>query len=123
MFLPKKSFPVTVNLLVIACCVLFTLSSLSVMAHSGGEVISKKPQRLSRLMECWMRRSGTQHFKNRPPCKILSQTPAILNTSKISIKLFPAAVQVATQTMVDSVSVVANSMAMMIWGRIKQAQK
>ena len=42
MFLPKKSFSVTVNLLVIACCVLFTLSTLSVMAHSGGEVTSKK---------------------------------------------------------------------------------
>ena len=42
MFFSKKSFSVKLNLFVIACCVLFALSTLSVMAHSGGEVISKK---------------------------------------------------------------------------------
>ena len=42
MFLSKKSWAVKINLFIIACCVLFTLSTLSVMAHSGGEVTSKK---------------------------------------------------------------------------------
>ena len=42
MFFEKESFSVKANLLTIVCCILFTLSTLSVMAHSGGEVTSKK---------------------------------------------------------------------------------
>ena len=44
MFLSKNPFSVKINLFTIACCVLFTLSTLSVMAHSGGEVMSKKTE-------------------------------------------------------------------------------
>ena len=40
----KKSFFVKISLFTIACCVLFTLPTLSVMAHSGGEVTSKKTE-------------------------------------------------------------------------------
>lgn len=42
MFFSKKSCAVKINLFIIACCVLFTLSTPSVMAHSGGEITSKK---------------------------------------------------------------------------------
>ena len=42
MFLSKKPCAVKINLFSIACCVLFTLSTLPVIAHSGGEITSKK---------------------------------------------------------------------------------
>lgn len=43
MFFQKKSFSVKANTVFsILCCLLFVLSTLSVMAHSGGEVTSKK---------------------------------------------------------------------------------
>ena len=44
MFVPQKLLSVKFNLFIIACCVLFTLSTLPVMAHSGGEVTSKKTE-------------------------------------------------------------------------------
>ena len=43
MFLPKKSFSIkATTAFAILCCLFFVLSTLSVMAHSGGEVTSKK---------------------------------------------------------------------------------
>ena len=45
MFFEKNPFSLKVNTVFsILCCVLFTLSTLSVMAHSGGEVTSKKTE-------------------------------------------------------------------------------
>jgi len=44
MFFPNKSFSLKISLFTIACCLLFFLSILPAMAHSGGEVTSKKTE-------------------------------------------------------------------------------
>ena len=71
MFLEKKSFSLKVNLLTIVCCILFTLSTLPVIAHSGGEVTSKKTETPITIDGMMDEPEWDAAFQESSPCKIL----------------------------------------------------